>query len=325
MTDFSFVENKIPTRLEGFNRLTGDVKHNRPGGFPQGTIVGLFGEAAMGKTSVNFQLAVDFLASTNRRVLLFDTEGSWDTYATYWETFKNRFGIPNDNGKGHNLENAVIVQGKYVQDPKTRQWMLQIPGYNPDAKKAEDRDKLPEKAIIVFECRNIRGILHAHGRGVNIKVKESKLAVLQDPNHWILDVYDTPLGKLVLDLGIGYISYDSISAPMKEFGIESQNLPQRAEATAYWMGPAQQLFAELNLCGTAIMHYMKDPTNIYGKVDPEGGKVLAHTFKYTLRMSGAKDKMRRKMQIYRHPGKAKDSEEAIFQFTPNGLVDVESD
>lgn len=295
------------THLDALNELLG--------GLPVRTLTGLFGPPGAGKTTTMYQTAVDYTAREERPAIIVDTEGSVHTYREWWTKFQQRFDLEDD-------EESELVYARYTKEDRgnedSNEYSLEMPG-------DVEPDTVPQKAVVILDCRNIRGILHMHGRGVNINIKDKKMGILQDKDHWVESPFLSPIGKLVLDTGAGFLSYDSLSMPLKEIGIEQQNLPQRAEATSYWMGPAQTLFQELGLAGFAVMHWMKDPANQYDTPQFEGGKALGHTFKYVVEMREAKQKTQRKAMIYRHPAKGRYTEDRWLRFSKRGLYDVDKD
>lgn len=297
--------------MSGMSNLVRDDLAGIPGGLPLSTITGLFGKPGAGKTTLVAQSAMAYIKQHNRPAIIVDTEGSTVSYFSWYQKLRMRWDMPD----------IEFIKARYISVPDKK---------NKDKRTWEMVDlpkKVGDNSLIVIDCRNIRGILHMHGKGVNMKVRASKLAFLQDEDTWDDDVWNSPIAKVISSTNAGYLSYDSISMPMKEIGIENQNLPQRAEVTAFWMAPAQQLFHELSLCGFATLHYMKDPANIYGPVEFEGGKAAGHTYKYVFQLDkagqGAKE-TRRKLAVWRHPGKKPYSETAFMELTETGFVDVEA-
>lgn len=275
-TTMSLQDNIIETDLDAFNDMMALEGTGITGGLPMKTGIGIAGRPKAGKTILSFQMAMDAMSNTGKNALILDTEGNIMTYYGWIEVFQNRFGIDVSL-----IEVDCFVDGADVQFDYS---------HDPDA----------EHQLFVLDVRELQDILAIHGRPAAVSTADGKMAL--EPNGEHVNVWESPIGKLIANNDIVFQAYDSISNPLESFTNRQQDRPTRAKATQWWLLQAQALADDLDLCQVYVTHLTKNPANQWDRPDTVGGKALKHqtSFFIYLRQS---DKEEREMKLFRHPNK----------------------
>lgn len=236
------------------------------GGLPIGSAMGLVGPHASGKTILNMHFLYETLRSTNTNCgVIVDTEGSPQSFNGWANILNERYGMD--------------LEVHYIPI-KLNKGNLIVP-------------KVPTSGIIVLSCRDIQRLLWMHGRKAFMKISNGKITMKPQDDGWEPDIRDSKMGKILSRLGSNcrFLSYDSISFPLADFGSERVNFPARGSATAWWLFSIERLAEEFNLFTTGILHESVDPGKQYDRPKIFGGKVVGHTFKFLVYIS--KERTRR--------------------------------
>ncbi len=306
----------VPSTLEGLNDLTG--------GIPTGTIIGLYGAARGGKTTLSFHLVFDKLMEegSDENALIFDTEGSEYTYIEWLEILNKRyevnFGLKWVNYDQNTLKTSITDDGK-------------------------EHDKY----IYVLDVRTVEHILAFHGRGCTIsisktrstrdgEVKGGKITLKPEAQQW-MSIWNSPLGKFVIEHDIGMVVYDSITNPLAIFGSQEENLPARSNCTSWWLTRAQELAEVHELAMIAVIHETSNPQRSWERPGYEGGKSVEHNLKFIIYINEGKSKRTpatpnkdkewysttREIRNARHPCKKPFNDYIKLDLTDEGFVDME--
>ncbi|MHA1882597.1 MAG: hypothetical protein ACTSUO_06090 [Candidatus Thorarchaeota archaeon] len=286
------------TSVDGVNDLVG--------GLPVGTPLGIVGPYQGGKTILNIQFGFDIIRRKNKSAIFLDTEGNVYSYYGWVERFSKTYDIKPKIYECH----PRIVEGGLVMD------------YPKDVK---------TPAIIVVDARDIEKILALHGRQCRVVVKESKFGLEPVEKGWSKTIEETPMAKLIEKTDAGYLSYDSITTPLNEFGIERQNFPVRASATNYWTIQMEKLAERYWIPVVGVVHDTLNPTNQFDRPKHKGGKSIGHFFKFLIYLQKGrsthtpKTEKRpqdvREMWVLRHPYKAPWDEYKLLRITDGGWRD----
>ena len=307
----------VSSMIEGINTLIG--------GLPVGSMLGLYGMAEAGKTTLAFHMIYDRLIENNKNpsnALIFDTEGSEYTYIEWLERLNERHGV--DVGL---------------------KWLH----YNPDTLKISETSDNKEHHcyIYVLDVRTLEHILAFHGRGCSIsiskvrntrsgEIKGGKITLKPENSLWTT-LNDSPLGEIVEEKEIGILLYDSITNPLTIFGSQEENLPARANCTSWWLTRVQELAEAKDLVVIGVMHETSNPQREWERPGYEGGKTIEHNFKFVVYISLGKSKRTpktpqndtswhpttRELRNARHPSKKPFEMYVKLDLTDSGFVDTQ--
>jgi len=295
----------VETSLKGYNRLFGGLCKRR--------INAVFGKPEMGKSLLNLQFAVDVVSREGGNALIVETEGGlerrWLSY------FKDR----NPELQWASVEWPVFEDVKRVSGSVEKQVVFDY-----DDLKFEKREA---NTIYVWECRTLLPILAFHGRPLYFKMKGGVIEPVDVP-EMMVSLRDSPVGRLIEECNLKYLSYDSLSTPIEsEFTGGQSNWRTRAKTTFALLNKVQQVLDSYDVVAMLTVHATQGG---FEKPRPVGGKALLHNSKFVAYLTSftarsgryAGSRSLRKLQVYRHPLKEKWSEEAAVVITDRGFVDV---
>lgn len=237
-------DNYIMTGMEGFDSLVG--------GLAKAGALAVVGPYRSGKTILNIQLACITIKETGKNALIVDTEGNLHAYRHWGKVFDKRYDIGMD---------LSFTKARLEKDT------ISVPA-------AEHK----KSTLFVVDVRNIEKILALHGRHAKLGFKGGKMTLIPEPNGW-KEIPESPIGRLINKNTVGFLGYDSITAPLLDFGTERQNFPARANATNLWLLQVEKAAEEFGCVVVGILHESVDPTSTFSKPKHTGGKSVGYTFK----------------------------------------------
>jgi len=299
-------EDYIETSLEGWNKLFGGLRKDK--------ISGLNSEPDVGKSFLNTQFAIDILR-IGKNALIIDTEGGIEE--DWLHNIAERFSIP--------LEIEYIEFPIEYESEGKKDTTITKPVFKYQNLKYKIKTK---NTVYIWDHRNVLGILTFHGRPMLFREKSGVKEPI-DMSASMTSVGASPIGIICDKCNIGYISYDSISAPIeKEFTGGQQNYPRRTKVTQAWLGRAQELLDLHELVVMNIIHASIAHNNPYADPIPVGGKGVLHNTKYVAFLEKYKNKKlrdwrsNRKLNVFRHMMKAPWSENALVKIKGDGFHDL---
>lgn len=184
------------------------------------------------------------------------------------------------------------------------------------------------KKIEVRLVRNWKKILEDHGKNCELrrsdKTGKSDVSVMSE-------IENSPMAEFIRKNNIGFVFYDSVSAPIKGLGSGAENFPARASIAQIWLSSMQDL---IDFCGVRVWcnhHSSKNPTNPYQPETMYGGAPMHYWSKVQIYLKrlltptgqpvkGAENFRRAiLMRFFDLEPKQK---EALVRITDNGIVDA---
>jgi len=207
----------------------------------------MYGPYSSGKSILFYQLAYDFLRSRN--VFFMDTEGGLYEMMTLWKpVFDKRF----------NIETRI----------------------------SKDLSKRYDKGCVyLIEARHIRTVLREHGYDVELEITGGKKSEESVPkiNLRIKGLTENRILKLIRENNVGYIVYDSISAPLRTGFVGGRTqLPARSDACSLWLSGILELADDYDVIIYSTAHESYDPANPYATPHIRGPTALLYSFKIVL-------------------------------------------
>ena len=279
----------IPIKqLQGFQKL-----HD---GVPIGKLSCFYGPPEGAKSTICGKLAVECAMALDGNVLVFDTENSADSYEAWVEAWEETFEVDINF-----IEMAVEVDSNNQKTKRKYEvgWDI-LAG-------EEDKDLMN---IFVLSCPDIRDILIAHGRGVEVAFSDNaesgKTKLIPQGDAWVRQTEEAPFYKFCKAHNIKAIVYDSITNPLNENTDSQENLPVRAKMTQIWLNMVQRCAAKLQLPIFCIFHESKNDAGAFSKgLKMQGGKAVGYTAKYVTYML-------KEMEKYILPGHATRPDKTII-------------
>jgi len=322
----------LKTSLKNLNELfiTPEVPE---GGLPIGALTEFYGFPESGKSIMALQLAYETMKALNSSAILVDTEGGLAQHMLpFW---KPRF------DKRYQIETQVVylkpqIAPIYSKEAKEKEGVVEsgevekedLVGYSV-------RFKIPSKpkphTIYVMRTGAIEEILAIHGYPIKKIISDAgKMTIKILPKGFASNFWRTPMYRLVDKLGVKYVAYDSVSAPLDEFGSYQENFPARSDAAKYWLTQAQNIAEDLEAAIVGIFHASVNPAQprqFRAPPVPKDGIAPAHRFKYVIYMERETAKKKKefvKIVLKRHVAKAgwEDVVTKMLKLTDGGFVDV---
>jgi hypothetical protein len=272
------------------------------GGLPASSLVQLFGLKALGKSILSFQTAVKN-ASEGRSSVIVDTElGYLNNIVVHWlKPLSERFGCQArvvkvslersfDDAKKKRSSEAFLREAfsgalRQVQvSPTDQQLTDALSVFAPSLQLTAEKEDGP--GIYVLEVPALADLLSIHGLKVEIVVSEGGRVEVRLQPHGLSDPQYSPLGRFLSERKATFLSYDSISAPMKAVFAGTQDLPARSSSLALLLGQAQRICSTMGLAVLAINHITVHPINPAWS-HPYGGLIVGYDFKYVFHLEKA--------------------------------------
>ncbi|MCX8188577.1 MAG: hypothetical protein N3F64_02605 [Nitrososphaeria archaeon] len=313
----------MKTGLEAFDEILG-------GGIPQGVLLQVFGEKAVGKSIFSSQLAYKNLEQGANSLIIDTEQGFKNTIGSYWhERFKNRFKL--DCGIQYVSFRRFALRGRErkVFDSELKSLFeaalssMKINYTRAQLEQAcwpflegiELEYTVNDKpTLYVIEAPALQDILAFNGVRCDILISESGRVEIRLLPGTTFKVSESVLGKFVQEANISLLVYDSISMPLKSTFIGTQDFPGRSSATALILGQTQKLCSELKISVIALNHVTVNP--ITGQNKPYGGQIVGYDFKFSFMLerayssivndktivnSGILSSANRVLRVHRHP------------------------
>jgi len=284
------MDEMFHTGAAGFDQLL-------DGGLPSGGLVEIFGEKAVGKSILCFQIAYSVASAKN--VLIIDTELGYEkSLIPYWSRpLSERFGEKvsllkvevekkfDDNRKRKAneavLKEAIrnLLAGYHIEATENQlSQMVSIaaPSLHISAQKKEN-------SIYLLEEPGLMQLMQLHGIDGDMSVTEGGRVEFRLKAGGVKEAEYSPLGDFVKDRDIRLIVYDSISAPAKSTFIGTQDLPARSSSFAFLLGQAQKLSSRFSIPILAVNHISVHPHNP-SWTHPYGGLIIGYDFKYVFHL-----------------------------------------
>jgi hypothetical protein len=270
------------------------------GGIGLETLTQIYGGKGSGKTLLSMQLAYRYIIQEHKSVLYWDTEIGFDKAVKgYWYLpFNKRFGI--EPQLFQTRIEAYAIKGKHrIQEKEVKialeaalneigikctdeQLNAAARVFLPECKlivPQEDAGK--EKAgIFVLESGLLEEILAIHGVKIEVLTSEAGRVEMRVKPDSIYHIEISPIGDFVRSHNIGLVIYDSVTAPIKERFIATQDFPGRAAAINLWMGRVEELCHKLQVTALVINHESVGPMD-HRKV-PYATTTLGYRTKFIL-------------------------------------------
>lgn len=318
------------TSLKSYNKLFGGLQGGR-------YLSGICSSPELGKSYMNATFCVDMCLKHGKNALVIDTEGGFTPEWIY--------AIAEDRGAkdGINVEFIdwrvrigdkgqkivpVYKHGKSKKNPNG-QFKNAIMAFNNYVGKLE----INKPTVFIYDARHIIQILPFFGRALEFKIKGGVIEPLETGD--LLPIWESPVGVMVEKFNIGYVSLDSLSAPIGSFFTGGQiNYRPRGKTTQALLGRAQDLVDEYQNVFMITAHASINHTDPYADVAVVGGKAVLHNVKYIAFLERYKGKKVAKeaglnwrnlryLKIFRHPRKTPYSETGYIQTTPYGIKDFD--
>ncbi|MEM0117718.1 MAG: ATPase domain-containing protein [Conexivisphaerales archaeon] len=284
------MKERLQTGASGLDELL-------DGGLPDGGLVEIFGEKAVGKSILCYQIALSAATSTN--VLIVDTELGYEkSLIPYWtEPLSRRFGRKVstqrvtvqkkfDDSKKRKANEALLKEAfrnllsQYqiqVSDIQLSQMVgIAAPSFGLVAEKNDS-------SIYLLEEPGLVDLMHLHGIDGETYVTEGGRVEFRLRMGGVKEPEFSPIGNFVRENGIGLVIYDSISAPAKATFIGTQDLPARSSSFAFLLGQAQKLSSRFSIPILAVNHISVHPHNP-AWTHPYGGLIVGYDFKYVFHL-----------------------------------------
>jgi hypothetical protein len=276
----------LHTGAEGFDELL-------DGGLPSGGLVEIFGEKAVGKSILCFQIA--YSVASTKNVLVIDTELGYErSLLPYWskplaERFSEKVSVLKvevekrfDDSKKRRANEAVLKEAirnllSSYHIEATESQLSQIVGIAaPSFKLAAQKNA---NCIYLLEEPGLVELMQLHGIDGEMYVSEGGRVEFRLRTGGVKNAEYSPIGDFIRDKEIGMIVYDSISAPAKSTFIGTQDLPARSSSFAFLLGQAQKLSSKFSIPIIAVNHISVHPHNP-SWTHPYGGLIVGYDFKY---------------------------------------------
>jgi len=208
----------IKSSLENVNSLL------KIGGYPQNTIIGLYGPSGGAKSIFCWQEAFFFLKQSDKNVLYLGTEGGEELYPQLWfGRWKERFGL-----------DAKDLSRIYVLSIRDIQKILALHGYN------------------------IRINRHFSGKSELLTTGINYIKRTQEP---LKGEYVSEIENFIIDKNIGMIIVDSITNPidLELAGGGYLDFPTRAGIISKWLNSLHKICTRLNTLIITVHHHSFKP------------------------------------------------------------------
>jgi hypothetical protein len=113
--------------------------------------------------------------------------------------------------------------------------------------------------IFVLESGLLEEILAVHGVKAEVLASEAGRVEMRVKPDSIYHIESSPIGVFVRSHNIGLVIYDSVTAPIKERFIATQDFPGRAAAINLWMGRVEELCHQLQVTALVVNHESVGP------------------------------------------------------------------
>lgn len=186
------------------------------------------------------------------------------------------------------------------------------------------------KKIFVRLKRNWKLILADHGKDCEMRKSEktgkTDIAVMSEK-----DIGSSELSKFITANNVGFIFYDSISAPIKGLGSGAENFPARASIAQIWLSSMQDMIDFHNIIVWCNHHSSKNPTAPFQPETMYGGSPMHYWSKVQIYIKrfltptgtpvkGAENF--RRLYLMRFFDLEPKTKESLFKITDNGIVDT---
>jgi hypothetical protein len=278
---------RLPTGCEALD-LAAD------GGLVMGTISQLFGEKGLGKSILSLQAACSAVARGRSAVVL-DTEQSYaSSLIPYWlERLARRFSCEVRLARARLERSPRGARKKVTRTQLITALAASLNGLGlsyteeqlrlaADALSSEvdvSHDASPP-CLLLLEVPEVLDLLALHGVDAALEVTAGGRVDIRLKHTPLLD---SPLRRLVRELGASLLVYDSLSSPFKGLFGATQSLPARSAALAMVLSHAQKLCSELGLAVLAVSHASINPTQPFDR-RPYGGIILGHESKFVFEL-----------------------------------------
>jgi hypothetical protein len=308
------------TTLKGFQRLSAGIE--------RGELMGVFGPAFAGKTTLLFDLGCQAAMTLEGDLLVFDTESSRRTYKALRKKMERKYNVPVN----------IVLMKPHISDNRqktNRQFKVDWEIY----RGKPDKETLN---VYILLCPDIQDILIAHGRGMDVmpsdNAESGKMKATPQRQAWARTIRDAPFVKFCLEANIKCIIYDSMTNPVTELTAVSENFPARTDLNAAWFIQLHKVAADMDIPIMCSLHESRNPTGFSKGLNIKGGATVLYQMKtvYYLMRDHVKGLLpasatrpdaladdERALYIFRHPDKKPWQDVEYFTLTDNGLVDKE--
>ncbi len=271
------------------------------GNFPQGVLLQVFGEKAVGKSIFSSQLAYKNLEQGANSLIIDTEQGFKNTIGSYWhERFKKRFNLECDLQYVNIRRFALRGREKKVFESELKSlFEAALSSMKINYTKAQLEQACwpflegieigyavkDKPTLYVIEAPALQDILALNGVRCDILISESGRVEVRLLPGTTFKVSESVLGRFVQEANISLLVYDSISMPLKSTFIGTQDFPGRSSATALILGQTQKLCSELNISVIALNHVTVNP--ITGQNKPYGGQIVGYDFKFSFMLEKA--------------------------------------
>ncbi|MBS7643210.1 AAA family ATPase [Candidatus Bathyarchaeota archaeon] len=249
------------------------------GGIGLGTLTQIYGGKGSGKTLLSMQLAYRYIMQEHKSVLYWDTEIGFDkAVKRFWYLpFNKRFGVEpqlfQTRIETYALKGKHRIQEKEVKialeaalseigikctdeqlNSATRAFLPEYKLVSPQEDMRKD-----STGIFVLECGLLEEVLAVHGVKAEVLASEAGRVEVRVKPESIYRIESSPIGVFVRSYDIGLVIYDSVTAPIKERFIATQDFPGRAAAINLWMGRVEELCHKLQVTALVVNHESVGP------------------------------------------------------------------
>lgn len=249
------------------------------GGIGLETLTQIYGGKGSGKTLLSMQLAYRYIMQEHKNVLYWDTEIGFDKAVKgFWYLpFNKRFGVEPQLFQTE-IE-TYAVKGKHrIQEREVKialeaalneigikytdeQLNVAIRAFLPECKLVVPQEDAGEgnTGIFVLESGLLEEILAVHGVKTEVLASEAGRVEMRVKPDSIYHIEISPIGDFVRSHNIGLVIYDSLTAPIKERFIATQDFPGRAAAINLWMGRVEELCHHFQVTALVVNHESVGP------------------------------------------------------------------